>query len=563
MFFIIINFASGAFSQILFTYGNNAVSKDDFLRAYNKNKTAVTDKSAALKEYLDLYIKFKLKVKAAQDMRLDTMASLAPDLQNFRTQIEESYLNDESQVIALAQEAFIRSQKDIHVVYWLIPFKNPADTVSAFNTAIDLYKYFSGEIKENLPKSATSISDADIGFITVFTLPYKFENVVYNLKPGEFSKPYYSKTGYYIFKNVRERKAVGKLKAQQILVALPEGANDEDNAKAKKLADSLFVLIQSGSDFGDLAKQYSNDKMTYLSGGILPEFGVGKYDSVFESNVFELQKDGEISRPFQTQFGYHIVKRISKIEVTPDKNNDTYMYALKQQVLHDARITSAKEKFINDVLKRLNYKKNTSIKDEVLYQMSDSFVVAHKKLSMPGINEKTILFSLNNETVRINDWLKYLQEYKSSEQNKGETNKELMNKFISTTALDYYRKKLSDYNPDFKYQLQEFKDGNMLFEVMERNVWTKASNDTMGLKKFYNEHQNKYTWNESADAVLISCANEKIAKDAVDQIAKGKSWSRVADESNSQIQTDSGRYELTQIPAKQSIKLMEGMVTEP
>ena len=98
LFTLLAWITTGVFSQTLFTYGTNAVDKSEFLRAYNKNKTAVTDKAMAMREYLDLYIQFKLKVKAAKEMRIDTLTTLANDLQNFRTQIEESYLNDESQL---------------------------------------------------------------------------------------------------------------------------------------------------------------------------------------------------------------------------------------------------------------------------------------------------------------------------------------------------------------------------------------------------------------------------------------------------------------------------------
>src|SRR5665811_474556 len=310
LFFILACFTSGIYSQTLFTYGNNAVSKDEFLRAYNKNKTAVTDKAMALREYLDLYIKFKLKVKAAKDIRIDTLSSLANDLQNFRTQIEESYLNDESRVNALTQEAFNRSQKDIHVEYLFFPLKDYTDSAAV-------------EQIHKLLKANWN----DFGFITVFNLPYGMENIVYSLNPGDESKPYRAKNGYYIFKNVEERKAVGKMKAAQILIAVPEGTKEDD-------------------------------KMTYMSGGLMPEFGVGKYDLLFENKVFALQKDGDITPPFQTLFGYHIVKRLSGTEIPQDKNNDSYLYTLKQQVLQDNRITSSKEKFVNDILKKLNYKKN-------------------------------------------------------------------------------------------------------------------------------------------------------------------------------------------------------------
>jgi len=546
LFILLAIVTTSVYSQTLFTYGNNAVDKAEFLRAYNKNKTAVTDKAMALREYLDLYIKFKLKVKAAKEMRIDTLASLANDLQNFRAQIEEGYLNDESQVSALTQQAFDRSQKDIHVAYQFYSAKDYSDSIT-------------------VDKAHRSSKDSwtDVGYVTVFSLPYDFENIVYSLKPGEECKPYRRKNGYYIFKNIEERKAVGKIKAAQILIALPEGAKVEDKIAASKLADSIFHAIQAGSDFGELAKQFSNDKMTYMSGGIMPEFGVGKYDPQFENKVFEIQKDGGIIPPFETKFGYHIIKRISRSEIPQDKTNDSYLFTLKQQVLQDSRITAAKEIFVKDILKKLNYKKIAAIKESQLWILTDSAIAANKKITFPNLNTNTILFSLNNQNIKVSDWITFVKNYKTSGSNYGETDSVLMIKFISKTALDNYKKRLPDLNPEFKYQLQEFKEGNMLFEVMERNVWNKASNDSVGLKNYYAEHKTKYTWNESADAVLISASNEKTATGIAEQIKKGKSWRQVAEENVSQIQTDSGRYDLTQIPAKPNTKFVEGMITEP
>ena len=539
LLFILTCLTTCIYSQTLFTYGNNAVSKEEFLRAYNKNKTAVSDKAMALREYLDLYIKFKLKVKAAKDMRIDALASIANDLQNFRLQIEESYLNDESQVNALVDEAFRRSQKDIHVAYRSFSFNNP-DTLSDFD---------SGQI-------------TDVGFLTVFNLPYDYENIIYALKPGEVSKPYRTKTGYYVFKNIEERKAVGKIKAAQILIAVPEGAGNEQDGNARRLTDSVYKALLAGSDFGETAKAISNDQTTYMTGGLMPEFGVGKYSPDFENKVFALKKDGDITLPFKTKFGYHIVKRLSVTDI-PAEKTDNYTYTLKQAVLADKRITSAKEKFLNIVLKKLNYKKNAAVKEDDLWKMTDSFVVTKKKITLPGLNTNTILFSVNNHNLKVSDWLAFIKDYKATTSNYGESNAELMNKFISKTALNNYKKRLPDLNPEFKYQLQEFKDGNMLFEVMERNVWTKASNDSAGLKNYYAQHKTKYTWNESADAILISTSSEKVANDVAAQLKKGKSWNLVAAENISQIQTDSGRYELTQLPAKPNIKFTEGMITEP
>ena len=162
----------------------------------------------------------------------------------------------------------------------------------------------------------------DMGFITVFTLPYEFENIVYSLKPGQVSKPYRSKKGWHIFKNEEERPAVGKIKAAQILFAVPAG-NIAMKDHAKQLADSVYTALKAGGDFAAMAKMYSNDKMTYMRGGIMPEFGVAKYDGSFERVAFSLKNDSDISEPFQTEFGYHIIKRISRSPIPENKNDET------------------------------------------------------------------------------------------------------------------------------------------------------------------------------------------------------------------------------------------------
>ena len=273
------------------------------------------------------------------------------------------------------------------------------------------------------------------------------------------------------------------MKAAQILIALPDGANDNEKNTAFKLADSVYKSLQAGADFGEMAKIFSNDKLTYLSGGVMPEFGTGKYDQTFESKAFSLEKDGDLTIPFQTSFGYHILKRLSRAPIPHDKNDADYLYLLKQQVQQDERISSAKENFLKEILKKLGYKKNTGIKENDLWRVTDSFVLSDKKINAPGLNERTLLYSFNNHKVTVADWLQFAKSYRqSTELNKDESNQELMKKYISITAFERYRQSLENYNSDFKYQLQEFKDGNMLFEIMEKNVWSKAANDNIGNK---------------------------------------------------------------------------------
>ncbi|HEY2721342.1 MAG TPA: peptidylprolyl isomerase, partial [Chitinophagaceae bacterium] len=271
-------------AQTLFTYGNYSADAKEFLKAFNKNNTASSgDKTKAMRDYLDLYIASRLKIREAYSRGYDTLSSIKADIENLRSQIVDNYLNDPETADRLLKEAFQRSQKDIHVAHIFISFKNQSgviDTVTAEKNAKEVYeKLKKGEDFSKLAQQyssdpAVTTNKGDMGFITVFTLPYEFENIVYNTMPGSFSNPYKSKIGYHIFKNLGERKAIGRMKAAQILLAFPPGADDAFKKKRAMLADSLYNRLLKGDSIGKLATEFSNDYISAASDGIIPEFGV-------------------------------------------------------------------------------------------------------------------------------------------------------------------------------------------------------------------------------------------------------------------------------------------------
>ncbi|MEO9144049.1 MAG: peptidylprolyl isomerase [Ginsengibacter sp.] len=558
-----------SYGQTLFTYGNHKVAATEFLDAYNKNKTNVADSSQALRDYLNLYVKFKLKVQAAKDLHLDTLPSLEADLHNFRSQIEGNYLKDDKETKRLTDEAFERSQKDIHVVYFFEPVGVDSDTSITYNAIKELYQELKKkqlsdeEIIAQLNKGSVQIQKNDAGYITAFTLPYEFENIVYNLKPGHVSAPYRTKKGWFIFKNTGERHAVGKITIAQILFAIPEG-HSQGKDRIKKTADSVYNALRNGADFGDLAKQFSDDRSTFYNGGKLPEFGTAKYDSIFEDHAFALKKDGEISAPFETEFGYHIIERVSAAPVPATQKDEAFMYNLKQDVANDSRIHIAQKKFVTEIVPIIGSKKlNVNQKD--LWVVTDSSLMRDKNVTIDKINENTSLFTYNNNTsVKVRDWILYLRNLNSTiSGNRAAYYETEFKRFSDASAVSNYASRLEEFSPAFKSQIREFTEGNMLFEVMQRKVWGKASSDTMGLKDFYNQHKEKYFWNSSAEAIIFSCSNKDVATDAMQQLRAGKTWKEILSESPSKVQADSGRYELGQIPVVDRTYFTKGLITAP
>lgn len=561
-------FSAAAYSQTLFTYGNNPVSVNEFLKAYNKNKTETPDKEKALREYVDLYSKFKLKVKAAKDMRLDTLPQLKSDLDNFRNQVAESYMSNESAMTQLLDEAAANAQKDMHVMHFFIAAASGIvkdDSLKAASGAQELYsKLNSGEkdfdkLAKEITAKYTPAKQSDIGYITAFTLPYDYEKLIYSLKPGGISKPFKSAKGWHIFKLLDERKNPGKWRAAQILLAV--SADNSNFQEQQKLADSLYNLLKAGSDFAALAKQYSNDRITYLSGGEMQEFTTGRFEQNFEKEVYRLAKDGDFTKPFVTSYGFHIVKRLS-VKPNADSNDPAFKYEIKQKVQQDTRVNAAKDIFNQQVYKLVNYKRNNAVKDAELFRWADSTAanpVAFENNKFPVRN--SIVYSFGKSNLYFKDWLRFVREYKlNPELYHGEKNIQLLQIFVNLKALEYYKNNLEQYNADFASQVDEFKEGNLLFEVMERKVWSSASADTAGLKKYYNQNKQLYKWAASANVLIFNSGNKKAAEEAFAALQQGKDWKLIAGESNGLTQADSGRYEMTQIILPENTKPAAGLL---
>lgn len=566
-------------AQTLFTYGKHKVDKEEFLRAFYKNNTG--DKSEkAMRDYLNLFIAFKLKVQTARDMGLDTMPDQKRELQNFRKQIEAEYLTDDSMVTALCNEAFHRSKTDICLSHIFIPFDpnyfnntgkptpdtEKQDTTSAYNMAMQAYSALKrGEDFATLAlhyskDSAVKSNKGDIGYINIFSLSYPIENIAYTLNDGEFSTPYKSSIGYHIIKRTGSRPAFGKMRAAQILLAYSATATPEEKHQQQKLADSLYKVVKDGGDFEVLAKQFSAERNAYITGGLMPDFGVGRYDPVFEKNVLALTNDGDITAPFETEYGMHLVKRVKHIPVNTDSSQAVDLY--KTQVLQDARINVAREKFSDHVVQLVGYKKIYQ-HDDILWSATDS-VLATSNLPGKNINAATVLFSVGNEQKVMSDWLKYINGIRSNYRNNTALPyPDLWKKFVALTANEYYNSHLEIYNTRFRNQLREFAEGNLLFDVMEIQVWGKASENKEALREYYEAYKSKYTWGTSVSAIFFTTSDKETTQKVRENISTYiHGWRTLAESSNGKIIADSARFDIAQIPGE-TANIKAGTLTPP
>lgn len=563
-------FSVTAFSQTLFTYGGDTVTVPQFLSAYKKNNTGTNSKEA-LRNYLDLYIASKLKIKEAKARGYDTLPQIIADLAALREQIAPSYLKDEAAVTKLVDEAMVRAAKDIHLQHIFIASERDGitDTAAALQRAHGVLKKLQGgEAFTTVAKaySADPLSKengGDAGFITVFTLPYAIENLIYNTPVGRYAPLYGSRRGYHIFKNAGERPALGSFKIAQILIAFPPEVGAAEKARAKKLADSLYNALLKGANFGKLAARFSNDPVSAQAEGQVPPFGVGEYDAAFEKVVVALPKDGALSKPFLTTHGYHIVKRLQHIPASINKTDAKAAQAMREKVEGSDRMATVQEALSKKILQQAHLQKQ-AFNEAALWTYSDSVLNGTPQAATP-FTDTMALFTIGDKSATAGEWIVHAQTFRYKNDGTGlKPYSQLWEEFVQATALNYYKDHLEEYNGAFRQQLDEFKDGNLFFEIMQREVWNKAQEDTAALQTFYNAHAQNYRWNKSADAVVFYANDAATAKLLRTQLQKRPAaWKTLVSDLSEKVAVDSARFELSQIPNGARQPLQRGTITQP
>jgi peptidyl-prolyl cis-trans isomerase SurA len=559
-----------ASSQTLFTYGTYKVDTTEFIRAFKKNnQLPETEKAKAIKEYLELYINSRLKIRQAYDLGFDTLPAIKSEVENLRSQIVDAYMTDPDAINRLAKEAFERSQKDIHAAYIFIAAAPGRDSMIAFQKLNTVLKRL--EEDENFLTVAQQMSDdpaakinkGSLNYITVFTLPYEFENVIYSTPAGQYSKPLRTEKGYFIFKNIEERKALGKIKIQHILLAFPPGTDDAGRKHIQQLADSLYDRIIAGDDFGQLAIAFSNDNISAASNGNVPDIAVGQFEPAFEKMIWSLPEDGALTKPFATEYGYHIVKRVSVKPVVTDPDDKQNMEELQDRVMRDDRWKTAKDFIYTRVREKADFQKFV-YSDPILWALSDSLLDGRPAGMGRAMSLSSPLFKIGDETFNVESWINFAHGNRYKRDGSGlKAYPALMDEFVKASMYQYYRDHLEDMNDEFRMQMNDFKEGNLFFEIMQREVWNKTQSDSTELKKLFEKNKVKYNWGPGADAVIFYCIDEDAAKSIFESIKLNPSdWKKIAEAMNEKVTADSGRFEWSQIPGIENNTAEPGTLTK-
>ena len=509
LLFITLNLNS--FSQeVLLEIENDKITLDEFSHIFNKNNDNEKIDKEYLDEYIELFINFKLKVKEAKNLGFDTVATFIDELNGYRKQLAKPYLRDDNFNDELFDEALDRIQFDINANHILINI-NDENNDEALNKINDIRReiingnisFEDAAVKYSDDKSAKE-NKGNLGYFTAFMMVYDFETAAYTTDINDISKPVKTKYGYHIIKVNERRKAVGERKVAHIMFKTGKNAKPDKINDAQNKINKTYDLLKNGDRFAEVAERFSEDRSTAVKGGVLPPFGVGKMVSEFESQAFKLNSPGDFSEPFRTDFGWHIVMLLEDFPVV--LNDDLYL-KVKTGIERDSRSKLSSEfmaKKLKDQYKLKVYKENFN-------SLRRAAVKDVQKTTWDGKNALDLdnpLFKIESMIFYQNDFTDYI--LKNQKNNNNFDN--LYLDFLDKSLFVYEESQLENKYPDFKVLLNEYREGILLFDLTNKNVWKKAVEDSVGLIKYFSDNSDSYQWETRLSASVYTCIDLSTAK---------------------------------------------------
>lgn len=517
--------------EVLLTIDGKPVYASEFKRVYKKNLDLVQDDSQKdIDGYLDLFIDYKLKIAEAEAQGLDQEASYKSEFLKYRDQLSRKYLYEDKITEELAKEAYERGKEEINANHILINVDYealPKDTLVAYNKIKSIReKATQGEDFTKLAKQYSQEPGAkerggELGYFTVFSMVYPFENAAYNTKKGEISKIIRTSFGYHILKVNDRRATEPKLIVSHIMIS---DKKDSRTIDPEERINEIAAMLNQGESFESLAGQFSDDKNSAIQGGKLKPFSKGDLRAPeFENAAYALKNSGDISKPVKTDFGWHIIRLEER---------------LKPETLEEQREMLEKKVDQGDRSKVVIHTINNSIKDKYTFKEGNSYlpffetylsddIFKRKWVTTPiSAEQNKTLFSIGTKNVTYTDFAKYIEERQKNTKPyklKQTLLSDFYSEFEALELKDYFKEKLADENEDYAAILSEYRDGLLIFDVMDRNIWQKGKNDSIGLQEYFKGSKEDYRWKQRIDAAIYSATSQESAQKIKALLNEGKS----------------------------------------
>ncbi len=502
----------------LLTIGDKKFTVEEFNYIYEKNN-ALTQEPVSKAEYVDLFVNYKLKVAEAITQGYDTLSSFQKELNYYRDELAKPYLSDKKAIDDVVEEAYEHMCYEVdasHILIKLPPSPTPADTLKAYNRIAKVKKQldegadFEEMVLAYSEGPSAKQSNGHLGYFTAFMMVYPFEKAAYETPVGEVSAITRTSFGYHLIKVHDKRQNKGEILVAHIMRAFPYQANEAIQTQAKIAIDSIYRKLMNGESFNSMVAQFSDDKQTVPNNGKLPWFSTGRMVPEFSEAAFALTENGQITKPVKTQFGYHIIKRL---DIRPVKPLDECRAEIMQKIKNDERALAGKQATVKRLKKEYHY-----AQDSKVYNQLKAFVSTNSKKDKDNWIDNLkatewLVASYDGGQISSTDFAREAVRFNLPEDGiSDEMFEKMWSAFVDGRLIEVEKANLENKYPEFKYLMGEYHDGLLIFEISQKEIWNKASNDSIGLAEFYSQHKDDYVLEEHFDGQLFFCQNKAVYK---------------------------------------------------
>lgn len=529
---------------VLFTVDDTPVYTSEFKRVYSKNLDLVKDDSQKdINNYLDLFVKYKLKITEAKVIGLDQKPSYLREFGSYKNQLSKNYLSNNEVTDKVVKEAYDRLKTEVDANHILVRIDENVSDKQVLLAKQEIDKLRKRAIVEGFEALKKDIHNGrtlfaeELGYFTAFKMVYDFENAAYNTEVGQWSQPFRTQFGFHIVQVKDKRQNRGEVTVAHIMLNEKDLGHDNhegyNHQSAQDRINEIHKRITQGEDFEALAKQFSEDKSSSANGGELTTFSAGQLSSkVFEKEAFGLKEVNQVSKPFKSEFGYHIVKLLGKEGVKPFEELEA---ELKDKVKRDSRSKVINNSRFEKLLTRYDVSDKQPNLKAIEAILTDDFFKS--SWTVPSdFNGEVILFTLNKKQIRQKEFVEFLSKSQRRRQAKIPFDKLLADNykaFLESTLLQYQEENLENENKEYAQILTEYRDGLLLFDLMETQIWNVAKTDSVGLMDYYLANKADYFFNERVDAIVASSASKSIIKKTTKLLGKNKTIEDIKSELNS------------------------------
>ncbi len=544
----------------ILSLGDKQVPVGEFAYVYSKNNAsteeAFTDSS--VREYLELYTNFKLKVLDAERRGLDTTEAFRNELEVYRKQLAQPYLTEKEVTEALVQEAYERMKEEVSVSHILIsatPNADPKDTLAAYQKALEVRRKaeagqdFAALARQYSEDPSAARNDGRLGYFSSLQMVYPFEEAAYRTPPGQLSPPVRTRFGYHILKVHDRRASRGKVKVAHLMIRSNPGMPAGDSLAAKQKIDELYKKLQEGADWNVLVRQFSEDNGSRNQNGELATFGTGSMIPSFEEAAFSLQNPDDISPPVQTPYGWHIIRLLERMPLEPF---DELEASIRTKVSKDSRSERNRQALLTRLRRENNFRERNENVEKALTGVDSSYFEGKWQYDAQAAANGEVLFTIGDSTFTRGDFFAHLkdnQRKRAADTSPAYAARMAYEKYRDEALVGYEESRLEEKYEDYRMLVKEYRDGILLFQLMDEEVWSRAIEDTAGLQQFFAEHRDRYQWGERAQATIYSTSTPA-AMQEVKRKLSGKIF-KVDDPQLDDLNFDRNRAELTESARRQ------------